>query len=141
MKCVVNATPRTFYPRERDPVSIVQEAGWPQGRSGPVRKKLDYAGLRSPDSPYRGESLYRLCSPGPPRFKYVVVFQTESFRHLEGSTVETSVTICIYRPTRRNIHKTRIFSTVALGMSTLTRYRLCQCKRLNYAVQTTRSVS
>jgi len=49
-------------------------------------------------------------------------------------SVETSVTICIYRPTRCNIHKTRIFSTVALRTSTLTRYRLWQSKRLNSAV-------
>ena len=28
MGWVVNATPRPFYPRERDPVPIVQEAGW-----------------------------------------------------------------------------------------------------------------
>ena len=26
--CVVNVTPRSFYPRESDPVLIVQEAGW-----------------------------------------------------------------------------------------------------------------
>jgi len=25
---VVNATPRTLYPRERDPIPLVQEAGW-----------------------------------------------------------------------------------------------------------------
>jgi len=25
---VVNATPRPLYPRERDPVAILQEAGW-----------------------------------------------------------------------------------------------------------------
>jgi hypothetical protein len=28
---VVNSTPRPLYPRERDPVPIVQEAGWAQG--------------------------------------------------------------------------------------------------------------
>ena len=38
MGWVVNATPPLFYPRERDPVSIVQEAGGPQARSGKVRK-------------------------------------------------------------------------------------------------------
>jgi len=30
---VVNATPRLLYPWERDPVPIVQEAGW---ASGPI---------------------------------------------------------------------------------------------------------
>jgi hypothetical protein len=38
MGCVVNATLRPLYPRERDPVPILQEAGWPQGRHGRVRK-------------------------------------------------------------------------------------------------------
>jgi hypothetical protein len=28
---VVNATPRSLYPRERDRVPIVQEAGWAPG--------------------------------------------------------------------------------------------------------------
>ena len=31
MGWVVNATSRPLYPRERDPVTIVQEAGWAQG--------------------------------------------------------------------------------------------------------------
>ena len=33
-----NATPRPLYHLERDPVPIVQEAGWAVGRSGRVRK-------------------------------------------------------------------------------------------------------
>ena len=31
MGWVVNATPRPLYPRERDPVPIVEEAGWAPG--------------------------------------------------------------------------------------------------------------
>jgi hypothetical protein len=31
--CLVNATPRNLYPRERDQLPIVQEAGWASGRS------------------------------------------------------------------------------------------------------------
>ena len=31
MGWVVNATPRPLYPRERDPVRNVQEAGWAPG--------------------------------------------------------------------------------------------------------------
>jgi hypothetical protein len=30
--------PAALYPPEKDPVPIVQEAGWAQGRSGQVRK-------------------------------------------------------------------------------------------------------
>jgi len=32
--CVVNATHRPLYPRERDLVFILQESGWAQSRSG-----------------------------------------------------------------------------------------------------------
>jgi hypothetical protein len=40
MGWVVNATsrPPPIYPQERDPVTIVQDAGWAKGRSGQVRK-------------------------------------------------------------------------------------------------------
>jgi hypothetical protein len=41
----------------------------------------------------------------------------------KGRSVKTSVTTSIYRMTRCNIHKTRIFSTVDLRRSTFTRYR------------------
>jgi hypothetical protein len=37
--------PGRFTPRERDPVPIVQEAGWPQGRSEQVRKILHSSGF------------------------------------------------------------------------------------------------
>ena len=53
---VVNATPRPLYPRERDPVPIVQEARW--------AKNLAPTQIRSPDRPARTESLYRLGYPG-----------------------------------------------------------------------------
>jgi hypothetical protein len=61
--CVINATPRPQYVRERDPVPIVQEAGW---APEPVRtgaENLAPTGIRSPDRPARSESLYRLRYP------------------------------------------------------------------------------
>jgi len=45
--------PRLFYPRERDPVPIVYEAVT-------NTENLVPTGVRSPDRPARGESLYRL---------------------------------------------------------------------------------
>ena len=48
----------------KDPVPIVQEAGW---TSAPVwigAEKLAFTGFRSPDLPARNESLYRLSHPG-----------------------------------------------------------------------------
>jgi hypothetical protein len=57
--------PPAFTP-VKDPVPIVQEAGW---ASVPVwigAENLAPTGIRSPDLPTRSESLYRLRYPGPP---------------------------------------------------------------------------
>jgi hypothetical protein len=62
---VVNCTPRPLYPRERDPVPIVQEAGWAPGPVWKGAKNLAPTGIRSPNHPVRIESLYRLRYPGP----------------------------------------------------------------------------
>jgi len=48
---VANAKPRPPYPPERDPVSIVQEAGWAPGQ---VCMRTEYfapTGIRFPDRP------------------------------------------------------------------------------------------
>ena len=46
-------------PPGKDPVPIVQEAGW-----APGTENLAPTGIRSPDRPARSESLYRLRYPG-----------------------------------------------------------------------------
>jgi hypothetical protein len=43
----------------------IKRLGGPQGRSGRVRKISPPTGIRSPDRPTRGESLYRLRYRGP----------------------------------------------------------------------------
>ena len=56
--------PAAFTP-EKDPVPIVQEAGW---ATGPVLigvENLAPTGIRSPDCPVRSKSLYRLHYPSP----------------------------------------------------------------------------
>jgi hypothetical protein len=59
---VVSSTPRPYFTPGKDPVPIVQEAGWvPEpvwtgGISSPT-------GIRSPDRPARSQSLYRLSYP------------------------------------------------------------------------------
>jgi len=71
---VVSDRPRPLYLRERDPVHIVQEAGWARG---PVWTGQEYSpptGIRFPDLKTRSESLFRLtvdrkfvensCTPG-----------------------------------------------------------------------------
>jgi len=63
MGWVVNATPGPFYPR-KDPVPIVQEAGWAPGPVWTSAGNLTPTGIRSPDRPARNESLYRLSYAG-----------------------------------------------------------------------------
>ena len=44
---VVNATPRPFYPRGRDTVTIVQDAGWDPGPVRTGAENLIRSGIRS----------------------------------------------------------------------------------------------
>ena len=59
---VVSSTPRPYFTPGKDPVPIVQEAGWDPGpvwtggKSRPI-------GIGSPDRPARSQSLYRLSCP------------------------------------------------------------------------------
>jgi hypothetical protein len=62
---VASPTPRPLYPRERDPLPIVQEAGWAPGPVWTAAEKLALTGIQSPDRPARSESLYRLRYPDP----------------------------------------------------------------------------
>ena len=59
---VVNATPQTLSTLGKDPVPVVQEAGWPE----PVwwgAGNLAPTGIRSPDCSAHIQSLYRLHYP------------------------------------------------------------------------------
>jgi len=49
----------------KDPVPIVQEAGWAPGPFWIGAENLVHTGIRSPDLPTRSESLYRPRYPGP----------------------------------------------------------------------------
>ena len=59
---MVSSTPRPYFTPWKDPIPIVQEAGWAPGpvwtggKSGPT-------GIQSPDRPVRSQSLYRLTYP------------------------------------------------------------------------------
>ena len=52
MGWLVNPTARPFYPREKDPVYIVQEAGWVPGSAwrGAEKLSLDGINLRGKDT-------------------------------------------------------------------------------------------
>jgi hypothetical protein len=54
--------PGRFTPG-KDPVPIVQEAGWAPGPVWTYAKNLAPTGIRSPDRPARSQSLYRLSYP------------------------------------------------------------------------------
>jgi len=65
MGWVVNVTPLPLYPRERDPVPILQEAGWAPGPVWTGAENLSPTGILSPDRPARSKSLYQLRYPDP----------------------------------------------------------------------------
>jgi len=59
----VSVTPRPLFTPGKDPVPIVQEAGWALGPVWTGAENLASIGIRSPDRPARSQSLYRLRYP------------------------------------------------------------------------------
>jgi hypothetical protein len=59
----VSVTPRPLFTPRKDPVPIVQEAGWTPGPVWTGAENLAPTGIRSPDRPARSQSLYRLSYP------------------------------------------------------------------------------
>jgi hypothetical protein len=64
-RLVVNSTPRLLYTWKRDPLPIVQVAGWYPRRVWMGAKNLASTGIWFPCSPARSQSLYRIRYPGP----------------------------------------------------------------------------
>ena len=58
-----SVTPRPHFTPGKDPVPIVQEAGWASGPVWTGAENLAPPGIRSPDRPARSQSLYRLSYP------------------------------------------------------------------------------
>jgi len=61
--CGVSITSRPLFIPGKDPVHIVQEAGWAPRPVWTAAKNLVPIGIRSPDRPARCQSLYRLRYP------------------------------------------------------------------------------
>jgi hypothetical protein len=59
----VSVTPWPLFTPGKDPVPIVQEAGWAQGPVWTGAENFAPTGIRSPDHPARSQSLYRLRYP------------------------------------------------------------------------------
>jgi hypothetical protein len=55
--------PRPLSAPGKDPVPIVQEAGWAPGPVWTGAEYLTLTGVRSPDRPARSQWLYRLSYP------------------------------------------------------------------------------
>ena len=59
----VSVTPWPLFTPGKDPVPIVQEAGWASGPVWTGAENLTPTRIRSPDPPARSQSLYRICYP------------------------------------------------------------------------------
>ena len=57
--------PRPLFTPRKDPVPIVQEAGWAPGLVWTGADNLAPTGIQSPDRPTSSQLLYRLSYPGP----------------------------------------------------------------------------
>jgi hypothetical protein len=66
-------SPGRFNPG-KDPVPIVQEAGWAPGPVWTGTENLAASGIRSPDGPSRNKSLYRLGYRGRHPLLYKTLF-------------------------------------------------------------------
>ena len=60
----VSITPRPLFTPGKDPVPIVQEAGWATGPVWTGAENFAPTGIRTLDRRARSKSLYRLCYPG-----------------------------------------------------------------------------
>ena len=68
----VSVTPRPLFTPGKDPVPIVQEAGWAPQPFWKWAENLAPTGIRSPDRPAHSESLYRLSYHGP-SLQYLII--------------------------------------------------------------------
>ena len=82
----VSGTPRPLFTPGKDPVPIVQEAGWAPGPVWTCAENLPPSGIRSPDRPARSQSLYRLSYPAHVRWKRLLEFSIWDTRAVTRSS-------------------------------------------------------
>ena len=73
---MVSSTPRPHFTPGKDPVPILQEAGWAPGLVWKGRKSRSHR-VSIPDRPARSQSLYRLSYPAHLFSGYRVLFPLE----------------------------------------------------------------
>ena len=66
----VSVTLRPLFTPGKDPVPIIQEAGWAPGLVWTDAENFSLTGIWSPDRPARSQSLYGLGYPGRSEFHY-----------------------------------------------------------------------
>jgi hypothetical protein len=81
----VSVTPQPLFTPGKDPVPIVQEAGWGPGPVWTGAGNLAPTGIRSPDRPARSQSLYRLRYPELNRVIYLKCLRTRMYSLEEKS--------------------------------------------------------
>ena len=89
---VVSSTPRSYFTPGKDPVPILQEAGWAPGpvwTDGKSRHHRDSI----PNRPARSQSLYRLSYTGPPLLWEMLLNFTE--RKVTDTRNELSFVTCV----------------------------------------------
>ena len=77
-----SVTSGPIFTPKKDPVPIVQEAGWSPGPVWTGAENLAPTGIRSPDRPARSQSLYRLRYPA--QLAQVKPWKYTSHCYLEG---------------------------------------------------------
>jgi hypothetical protein len=89
---VASPMPQPLYPWERNPVPIVQEAGWAPGLVWTAVENLASTRIWSPDRPAHSESLYQLHYLGP-HHTYSGFQIMLCFKHMLIAPVKNVITV------------------------------------------------
>ena len=116
---VVSSTPRPHFTPGKDPIPILQEAGWAPGpvwTGGRSRHHRDSI----PDRPARSQSLYRLSYPPPHTHTHIYIYNTRPKQSCMRAVYLTHLTFLfswklIKFVTLRDTGGTRALYTKAVG--------------------------
>jgi hypothetical protein len=98
----VSVTPRPLSAPGKDPVPIVQEAGWTPGPVWTGTKILTPIGIRFPDRPARSQSLYRLTYPA---HIFQLCYRTFAHPSIQARLINPSTHTFIHPVIRSSIHR------------------------------------
>jgi len=90
----VSVTPRPLFTPEKDPVPILQEAGWAPGPAWIGAENLAPTRIQSPDRPARSQSLYRVRYPAHRSWHYVKYYYFPVSIHTKQHTQVEFATVC-----------------------------------------------